>query len=541
MLSALPSRPLAYHPLHQARRQFRTNTTSRSNKPSLFNRQYKFAICGGGPAGFYSASRLLSLSDSSNIRVHLFEALPTPFGLSRYGVAPDHPEVKNCEHKFEEVAQDPRFQFFGNTRLVGDNDFLREVDVSESYVSISQLRSNYDAVILAYGAGLDRDLGGIPGEKELKHVVPARSVVNWYNRYPLPTVDSLEPFVDLSQIEHVTILGQGNVALDIARILLSSVDSLSKTDISERALENLSRSKVKRVEIVGRRGPLQMSCTTKELRELLSLKDVSFDTDEAILSHTIELIRQPQVLDYLHNARLRRRLLELMSKAVSSKPIQDRAPRSWSFKFLQSPLAFLPDPTAFFDPSASGQLVYSVQWEANQLIYSTKTTHTAPHTDLSTAKAIPSNPARRFITQTDLVIESLGYRSQSIPGIPYDSRQNSVKHVNGRVSDVDGKTMPGLYVAGWLSRGANGVIANTMYDAYLTVDKIAEDALNGQLAPVHQSTHLSSSASTGHPSHGLSWSQWKKIDVEEIKRGTKVGKVREKIRSVPEMIDIANR
>lgn len=342
--------------------------------------------------------------------------------------------TQNCEHKFEEVAQDPRFRFHGHTPLVG-----RSQPTASNSVNISYLRSNYDAVILSYGAVLDRDLGGLPGEKELGHILPARSVVNWYNSYPLPSRSTPieDEFVDLSKIEHVTILGQGNVALDIARILLSDIDTLSKTDISSHALENLSQSAVKRVEIVGRRGPLQMPCTTKELRELLALKHVNFDTSEVLLNESLQLLHRPGVLEHLHNARLRKRLIEVMSKALGTP--QSPASRSWGFTFLRSPLAFLSHSYGSLDvPSAKPPVVRSIEWAINQLHHPSPT-EVRPHVDFSTSKAIPSDPLHRLTTSTDLVIKSLGYRSQAIPGIPYDALHNAVKHLDGRVIDNDGQ------------------------------------------------------------------------------------------------------
>ncbi|MBW0461224.1 hypothetical protein O181_000939 [Austropuccinia psidii MF-1] len=308
-----------------------------SIRPSLCHRPFRFAICGGGPAGFYSASRLLSLDDSERITIDLFERLPTPFGLSRYGVAPDHPKVKNCERKFEDIAQDG------------------------AGVTIQNLKRDYDVVILAYGASLDRSLGGLPGENDLLNVIAARQAVYWYNGYPSRDNN----FVDLSQVEHVTIIGQGNVALDIARILLTHIDVLAKTDISSRALEGLAQSRVKQVDIIGRRGPLQVAFTSKELREMLALDNLSFHTDESLLLETIEHLKQPGAIESLSNSRMRKKLLELMYKASQKQSSSNDQSRLCSIKFLQSPLAFLAGtPSPDYSPK-----VGSVQWQLNQLVY----------------------------------------------------------------------------------------------------------------------------------------------------------------------------
>ncbi|EGG03543.1 uncharacterized protein MELLADRAFT_49489 [Melampsora larici-populina 98AG31] len=530
-----PIHPTSFklNPFSLSRNLTTTTTTTKTKIPTThLARSYRFAICGAGPAGFYSASRLLSLlNDHQDIRIDLFDKLPTPFGLSRYGVAPDHPEVKNCEHKFEEVAQDPRVKFFGNTRLTGEKEERISFN-TEATITISELRSYYDAVILSYGSCLDRDLGGIPGETNLSNIIPARSVVNWYNSYPRSSSnDPINSFdIDLSKIEKVVILGQGNVALDIARILLTDIDQLAKTDISERALENLSNSQIKEVEIVGRRGPLQMPCTTKELRELLSLKDVRFETDLEILNESIELIRQPEILNHLQNSRLRKRLIELMSKSMTNQRNQTSSHRSWSFRFLRSPIAFHPDPNF---TSTERQPVKKIEWQRNRLL-NPKPTEIKPHMDLSTATAIPSEPSHTFTSQADLVIKSIGYRPEVISGIPYNSRQTSVNNIDGRVINEKGEVIPGLYVSGWLSRGANGVIANTMYDAFLTIDKLIEDIQNNQL----DKHNVSNDLKINGKENVMDWNQWKIIDEVEKINGIQKGKVREKIEDLDRMMEI---
>lgn len=418
--------------------------------------------------------------------------------------------------------------FFGNTRLIGEDDkSSKNPSNKEATITISRLRSYYDAVILSYGSCLDRDLGGIPGEDNLGNIVPARSVVNWYNSYPRSSsIDSFD--IDLSKIEKVVILGQGNVALDIARILLTDIDQLSKTDISERALENLANSKIKEVEIVGRRGPLQMPCTTKELRELLALKNVRFDTDLKILNESIELIRNPEILNHLQNSRLRKRLIELMSKAMTNQTKISQT-RSWSFRFLRTPIAFHPDPSF---TSTEKQPVKMIEWQSDQLL-DPRPTENKPQIDLSTASAIPAEPAHTFISEADLVIKSIGYRPEVISGIPYNSRQTSVNNIDGRVIDEKGEVIPGLYVSGWLSRGANGVIADTMYDAFLTIDKLIEDIQKDKLLK-----RSSNELKIDGIEKVMDWDQWRKIDEVEKRNGNQKGKVREKIEDLDQMIEI---
>ena len=197
----------------------------------------RIAIIGSGPAGFYTAHRLLQKVQDAVI--DMYEQLPVPYGLVRFGVAPDHPEVKNCQDTFEEVAQSPRFNYIGNVRVGQD-------------IELAKLKPHYDVMLFSYGADEDRRLG-IPGE-DLKGVFSARAFVGWYNG--LPQFQNLEP--DLLSGEHAVVVGQGNVALDVARILLAPLDHLKKTDITEQAIQALSESKIKHVRVVGRRGPLQV-------------------------------------------------------------------------------------------------------------------------------------------------------------------------------------------------------------------------------------------------------------------------------------------
>ncbi|TDZ22620.1 NADPH:adrenodoxin oxidoreductase [Colletotrichum orbiculare MAFF 240422] len=216
------------------------------------DQSFRIAVVGSGPAGFYTAHRVMS--QLPHAKIDMFESLPVPFGLVRFGVAPDHPEVKNCQDKFEEVASSPRFSFIGNV----------SIDVAGPHtdsctVPLPVLLRHYDAILLAYGAAEDQTLG-IPGESDLRGIYSARQFVGWYNG--LPEYARLAP--DLTKGDEAVIIGQGNVALDIARILLEDIDVLRRTDITENALAHLAASRVKRVHVVGRRGPMQAAFTIKE-------------------------------------------------------------------------------------------------------------------------------------------------------------------------------------------------------------------------------------------------------------------------------------
>lgn len=238
-----------------------------NNAVQIISRRYstidvgiQISIIGGGPAGFYAAQQLVKLLPAAT--VDIYERLPVPFGLVRYGVAPDHPEVKNVINTFTKTAKHPRVNFYGNITL-GKDVYLKE------------LRNAYHAVLLTYGAEEDRKLG-IQGE-DFENVISAREFVGWYNGVP----DNKDLTVNLNG-ENVAVIGQGNVAVDVARILLTPIDKLKETDITEYSLQRLSDSKVKKVTLVGRRGPLQVAFTIKELREMLNLPNVStvFNRDD---------------------------------------------------------------------------------------------------------------------------------------------------------------------------------------------------------------------------------------------------------------------
>ncbi|GAA6035352.1 hypothetical protein JCM8097_008828 [Rhodosporidiobolus ruineniae] len=495
--------------------------------PSLASRPFRVAVVGGGPAGFYAASRLLSLPGSDKTTVDLFELLPSPFGLARFGVAPDHPEVKNCEHKFEETARDPRFRFFGNVQVgaaaSSSSSSASPVASSQSLaaqIPLNSLRPHYDALLFTYGAALDRPLG-IPGESTLSNVFSARSFVNWYNGHPYHAA-SLSPLLDLSKLEHVTVIGQGNVALDVARMLLKPVDDLREFDVPDYALAELSRSTVKRVDIVGRRGPLQLAATTKELRELMNLRGVGFEMDPLLLDAAVsEVENNPK----MESGRMRKRAMGLLKGG--SKTRISEASKSWSFQFLQSPVELLPSPFG-------AEKVGAVRYAINELVPPTTPPTTA--FDPNVLKAVPTGET--YDTPTDAVFKSVGYRSVGIPGLPFDERRGVVRNFEGRVVDEQGEVVSGLYTSGWVARGPNGVIATTMFDAFAAADLLASDlaalssSAGGGERPPLPIERLRGGART------VSWEDWERIDRVEKERGREKGKLREKITSVKEMLEL---
>ncbi|KAF9437525.1 NADPH-adrenodoxin reductase [Entomortierella beljakovae] len=478
-----------------------TATSVRASEP------FKVAVIGSGPGGFYTAHRILRNVPLTSI--DMYEALPVPHGLVRFGVAPDHPEVKNVMHTFDEVAQNPNFRFIGNTSVGTFNTPL----ATKADLEISDLAPHYDAILLSYGAHEDRLLN-VPNEQTLNGVMAARSFVGFYNG--LPSEQDLE--VDLSRTDTAVVIGQGNVALDVARILLMPLEELKKTDLTEKTIKLLEKSRVKHVHIVGRRGPLEVAFTSKELREMLNLPNTTFHMDKDLLASEME--RAGKSLD-----RPRKRLMGLLEKGIKeSKPDQ---PKSWSLTFLRSPLGFMGDGS---EPSQ----LEAIELGINRL-----------EGQDNNRKAVGTG--EKEILKCGLAFRSIGYKSVGIQGIPFDGRKGIVPNTDGKVIDADQKFVPGLYASGWLKRGPIGVIATTMADAYQTGDTIISDWTRGEpMLNSNDNSHpdqkqgakpiLDLLHSRGHKT--VSYNDWKKIEQKEFELGAKSGKPREKFLSVEEMLKV---
>lgn len=323
------------------------------------------------------------------------------------GVDSEPCDKQNCQHKFEQTASDPRLRFIGNCKI-GLQESSTPLTPS---ISLEQLQKHYDAILLTYGASRDRTLN-IPGEATLKNILSARSFVHFYNGYP---VSQDVQWPDLSKVSNVTIVGQGNVALDCARMLLSPVDDLAKTDAPDSALAELARSQVKHVSLVGRRGALQFAGTTKELREMMQLPGVKFQANAHELSEAEQTLSQYG--SAIKNARMKKRLLGLMQEG-SETQLGDR---DWSLQFFKSPTAFLGE-----------ESVRAVEWERNELVKD-------PDQDPSSWRVKGTNQTTK--TPADLVLTSIGYRSVPVPGVPFDGMAGVVKNVNGRVVSEAGSAV----------------------------------------------------------------------------------------------------
>ncbi|CDZ98521.1 Ferredoxin/adrenodoxin reductase [Phaffia rhodozyma] len=530
----------------------------------------KLAIIGAGPSALYSASRLLAQlpKDSpqgKDVEVHVYERLPAPHGLVRYGVAPDHPEVKNVQHKFDLLQSDNRFRFFGNVHIgppPADSSASAERTTT---LPLRSLTPHYTHLLLSYGSSLSSSLRNVSGSSgspkgRLRNVFTALEFVGWYNGHP--SSRHIRP--DLENVRHVTIIGQGNVALDCARILLKRVDDLKDTDIPDSVLDILKKSSVHTVEVVGRRGAGQVAFTTKEFREMMNLDGCAFEPIEKdVIERAIHDVDQTPTPD----ARMRKRLLGLIAKG--NGPVQ---PSTSSLKTGTFKLRFLRSPKSFDPSPESPDKIGSITWTKNALLSppvppvattapNSNPSPSPPHSpDLtSPQQALAMPTAEEITTETDLVIESVGYRSEGLEDVPFDEVKGRIRNMSGRVVDQDGVPIPNVYSSGWVSRGPIGVIASTMYDAYSTMDLLLSDhsllplpspssSETSTLMPIKTSLGLQTPPLQGLPSQissagqsVISYESWKKIEQAELERGLAKGRTgSEKISTVEEMLDVVS-
>src|SRR5215212_2482115 len=388
----------------------------------------RVAIVGSGPAGFYAAEHLLR-TDDHEFEVDMFDRLPTPFGLVRAGVAPDHPKIKSVIRVYEKTAARDGFRFFGN------------VEVGRE-ISAAELAQHYNAVIYAYGAPTDRHLG-IPGE-DLPGSHAATEFVAWYNAHP----DFADHEFDLS-CERAVVIGNGNVATDVARMLGLNRDELEATDTADHAIEVLGDHKIKEILVLGRRGPVQAAFTNPELRELGEMVDADIDVDPA------EMELDALSREYLESEEAditTRKNVEIFTEFSRRKP--EGKSRRIVLRFLRSPVELQGD----------GK-VERIVVARNEL-----------YRDDSGAIR-PRDTGERETIECGIVFRSIGYKGIGLDGIPFDERRGVIPNEGGRVTDPEsGAQVPGQYAVGWIKRGPSGVIGTNKKDAQETVDNLVEDA-----------------------------------------------------------------
>jgi ferredoxin--NADP+ reductase len=453
---------------------------------------FRVAVIGSGPAGFYAAGHLLA-DPSDRFEVDMFERLPTPWGLVRSGVAPDHPKIKSVTRIYERTASHPRFRFFGNVTF-------------GLHVSREDLLAHYHALVYATGSPSDRPLG-IPGE-DLPGSHAATEFVGWYNGHP----DHTDLEIDLLSASRAVVIGNGNVALDVARMLVLAPSELAPTDTADHALDVLARSTVTEVVVVGRRGPAQAAFTNPELRELGELSDADIIVDPNELD-TALAVSDPDAAD---NATSRRNIDIL--RAYASTPPSGRA-RRIVLRFLLSPTSLIAGDTPHLG---------AVELVRNRL---------TPTPD-GRLRAEPT--AERETIPAGLIFRAIGYRGIPLPGVPFDERAGTIPHVSGRVLDpASGAPLPGEYVVGWIKRGPSGVIGTNKKDAQETVNKLFADLEAGNVPDAELAgdrTAIETLLDERKPDH-VTFDGWRAIDAAEVEAGKPHGRPRVKLCRVDELVE----
>ncbi len=448
----------------------------------------RVAIIGSGPSGFYAAEHLQD-QEGLEVQIDMYDRLPTPFGLVRGGVAPDHQKIKSVTRVYDKIAAHPEFRFYGNVELGRD---LTHADLS----------NYYHAMIYAVGARTDRRMG-IPRE-HLPGSHSATEFVGWYNAHP----DFRSLGFNL-QAKAAAVVGNGNVAMDLARILAAPREVLAQTDIAEHALEELAGNGIEDIHVLGRRGPAQAAFTNKELKELGELPGVDIVVDPADVEldplSAAEVERGPD--------RARDKNLELLREFSGRE--QTGAPRRIHLHFLVSPV----------------EIIGSERVEALEIV----------HNELYESEdgSIRPRPTdRRTTLPLGLVFRAIGYQGVPLPGIPFDAMRGVIPNEEGRVTDPStGGPMEGEYVVGWIKRGPQGIIGTNKPDSQQTVDKLLEDLASGNLHKLEVPPRaVLENLLRERRRDFVSYEDWQLIDMLEQERGTAVGAPRVKFSKVEEML-----
>lgn len=448
----------------------------------------RIAIVGAGPAGFYAADRLLR--DERGFEVELFDRLPTPWGLVRAGVAPDHPKIKAVTRVYEKTAARERFRFHGNVEIGKD-------------ITHAEIRELHDAVIYTYGASQDRRLG-IDGE-DLPGSVAATSFVAWYNGHP----DAAGHEFDLSG-KRAVVIGNGNVAIDVARMLVLTRDELAVTDIADHALNALASSSIEEVVILGRRGPAQAAYTTPELRELGELLDADVIVDPA----EIDLDAASAAWLAGEDAdRTARDNVEIVNEYAQREP-SGKAKRV-VLRFLASPVAIVGD------SKVEGIRVVRNRLESEE-----------------DGAIIAVATGDEELIPCDLVLRSVGYRGAPIEGLPFDERAGTVLNADGRVlASAGGDPLPGVYTAGWIKRGPSGVIGTNKKCANDTVDRLIEDVDSGVVGSGTSGADELDALLAERCPDRVDYSGWERINAHELSEGESQGRPRVKVVDHKELLE----
>jgi ferredoxin--NADP+ reductase len=452
----------------------------------------RVAIVGSGPAGFYAAEALLGHPEMA-IEVDMIDRLPTPFGLVRAGVAPDHPKIKSVIKRYEKTAGHDAYRFFGHVTVGRD-------------VSAEELAGLYHAVVWAYGAGTDRKLG-IPGE-DLPGSHAATEFVAWYNGHP----DFADREFDLG-CERVVVIGNGNVAADVARMLLLPRPELECTDTAPYAIDALADSSVREVLVLGRRGPAQAAFTNPEVRELGELTDADVFVDRAAVAadETSAAFLDSDAADATN-----RKNLESFTEFSEREP--GGKPKRVELRFLRTPLEIQGD-------GRVERIVAAV----NRL-----------EVDESGAVRARATDETETI-ECGMVLRSIGYLGTGIDGVPYDAAAGVIPNERGRVTGDGSKPHPGHYVVGWIKRGPTGVIGTNKKDAQETIETLLEDAAAGALPERDAGADALPALLAERGVDFIEYDGWQEIDALEQERGAAAGRPRIKLTAFEELLAAARK
>jgi ferredoxin--NADP+ reductase len=450
------------------------------------SRTVRVAVIGSGPSGIYAADALVSQSEVP-VEVDVIDRLPVPFGLVRYGVAPDHLSIRSVRDTLDKTLDKPGVRFLGN------------VSVGED-VSMAELHRCYDAIVLTYGASRDRRLG-VPGE-DLAGSVAATDFVAWYCGHPDADRDLFESLVP--EATGVVVVGVGNVAVDVTRVLAKTVAELDHTDMPQYVFDTLAKSKITDIHVLGRRGPAQAAFTTKELRELGELADADIIVDPA----DMELDEASAALAASDKAVARN--VEVMR--VWSTEAPSGKPRRIHLHFFARPTEL-----------RGTDHVETVVVERTALTPEGSAVGTGEFTEIA----------------ANVVIRSVGYRGTALDEVPFDSGRNVIPHTDGRV-ERDGVTVPGEYVAGWIKRGPTGIIGTNKKDAVQTVASLLADAVAGTLpGPATPTAEAVDALLTERGVEVVTTAGWRSIDAAERALGATRGRDRTTIHDTADLLAAA--
>jgi ferredoxin/flavodoxin---NADP+ reductase len=429
------------------------------------------------------------LAADAAVEVDMIERLPAPWGLVRFGVAPDHPNIKAVSRAFEKIAQGDGFRFLGNVEAGRD-------------LSHDELARLYDAVVYAFGAAADRRLG-IPGE-DLPGSWAATELVAWYNGHP----DYQHLVFDLSA-ERVVVIGNGNVALDVARMLALTEEELAPTDTTDAAIVAMAGSGIREIVVAGRRGPVQAAWTTPELKELGELAGADVVVDPAELELDAASAAEREAGDHML-----KRNLDVLREFAAREPAGKS--RRVVLRFRASPVAVLGE-----------ERVEAVELVRNELVPDGKGSVRAEATE------------ERETLPCGLVFRSVGYRGQPLPGVPFDDLSGTMPNAAGRVLGQDGVPLRGVYCAGWIKRGPTGVIGTNKKDASETIELLLEDAATGAIGGSDTSAEAVDVLLAERHVDVVTYSEWEAIDAAERARGEPQGRPRVKFTTWNELLAAA--